>query len=149
MPIQEALAIAADRNLDLVEVAPSARPPVCRLMDYGKFKFQQNKKERDVKKKQKIIDVKEVKLRPSIDEHDFLVKAKNARRFLSVGDKVKVSIMFRGREITHPQLGQDLCAKFAEELQDVSTIEKQPKVEGRNMIMVLVPRKDKDKDIDE
>ena len=149
MPIQEALAIAADRNLDLVEVAPSARPPVCRLMDYGKFKFQQNKKERDVKKKQKIIDVKEVKLRPSIDEHDFLVKAKNARRFLSAGDKVKVSIMFRGREITHPQLGQDLCVKFAEELQDVSTIEKQPKVEGRNMIMVLVLRKDKDKDIDE
>lgn len=132
------------KSLDLVEIAPSARPPVCRLMDYGKFKFEQSKREKEARKKQKVVSIKEVKMRPNIEEHDFLVKAKNARKFLVAGDKVKLTIMFRGREITHPQLGEILCVKFAEELADVSTVERTPKVEGRNMIAILVPKKDND-----
>jgi len=109
-------------------------------MDYGKFKFEQSKREKEARKKQKVISVKEVKLRPNIDEHDFLVKARNARRFLSSGDKVKVTIMFRGREITHPELGEKLSLRMVEELSDVSAVEKPPKVEGRNMVTILVPK---------
>lgn len=140
--IREALQIATDRNLDLVEVAPSAKPPVCRLMDYGKYKFEQSKREKEARKKQKIISIKEVKMRPNIEEHDFQVKAKNARKFLTAGDKVKFTIMFRGREITHPENGQKLSLKFAKELSDIASVEKAPKVEGRNMVMILVPRMD-------
>ncbi|HAA08887.1 MAG: translation initiation factor IF-3 [Syntrophomonadaceae bacterium] len=140
VPINQALEIATDKGLDLVEVAPSAKPPVCRLMDYGKFKFEQSKREKEARKKQKVISIKEVKLRPNIDEHDFLVKARNARKFLGAGDKVKVTIMFRGREITHPELGEKLSLRMVDELSDISAVEKPPKVEGRNMVTILIPK---------
>ncbi|NLT20572.1 MAG: translation initiation factor IF-3 [Syntrophomonadaceae bacterium] len=138
--IREALEIAMEKGVDLVEVAPSAKPPVCRLMDFGKFKFEQSKREKDARKKQKVISIKEVKMRPNIDEHDFQVKARSARKFLSAGDKVKVTIMFRGREITHPDLGEKLSLKLVGELADVSAVEKPPKVEGRNMVTILIPK---------
>jgi translation initiation factor IF-3 len=137
--------MAEEKGVDLVEVAPSAKPPVCRMMDYGKFKFEQGKREKESRKKQKIISIKEVKMRPNIEEHDFQTKAKNARKFLSAGDKLKFTIMFRGRQITHPELGEKLCLKLARELSDISAIEKQPKVEGRNMVMILVPKVDSEK----
>ncbi len=140
LSFQEAMELAEKKGLDLVEVAPSANPPVCRLMNYGKHKFEQSKREKEARKKQKIITIKEIKMRPNIDEHDFQVKAKNARKFLSAGDKIKFTIMFRGRQIAHPELGERLSQKFARELSDISTIEKSPKVEGRNMVMILVPR---------
>jgi len=146
VPVSEAMGLAEERQLDLVEIAPSAKPPVCRLMDYGKFKFEQSKREKEARKKQKIITVKEVKLRPNIEEHDFQVKAKNGRKFLTAGDKVKVTIMFRGRQITHPELGYRLCVKLAEQLSDISSVEKPPKVEGRNMVMILVPKLEIDKE---
>jgi translation initiation factor IF-3 len=139
------LAWAEERGVDLVEVAPSAKPPVCRMMDYGKFKFEQSKREKESRKKQKIISIKEVKMRPNIEEHDFQVKAKNARKFLTAGDKLKFTIMFRGRQITHPELGEKLCIQLAKELSDISSVEKSPKVEGRNMVMILVPKLDKEK----
>lgn len=142
MAPRDAMKIAAEKNLDLVEVAPNANPPVCRIMDYGKYKYEQSKKEKEAKKNQKVITVKEVKLRPNIEDHDFLTKAKNAAKFLGGGDKVKVTIMFRGREITHPELGQELCQRFAAELSSVAKVEKPAKVEGRNMIMILAPAKD-------
>lgn len=145
VPIKEALQISLEKNLDLVEVAPSAKPPVCRMMDYGKFRFEQNKREKEARKKQKIISVKEVKMRPNIDEHDFQVKARNARKFLVSGDKVKLTIMFRGRQITHPELGERLSLKLAEQLSDISTVEKTPKVEGRNMVTIFVPKTESDK----
>ncbi len=145
VPIREALALAEEKGVDLVEVAPSAKPPVCRMMDYGKFKFEQSKREKESRKKQKIISIKEVKMRPNIEEHDFQVKAKNARKFLTAGDKLKFTIMFRGRQITHPELGEKLCIQLAKELSDISSVEKSPKVEGRNMVMILVPKLDKDK----
>lgn len=140
MPVREALQVAADKGLDLVEVAPQARPPVCRIMDYGKYKYQQSKKEREARKRQRTINVKEVKFRLNIEEHDFQTKARNAEKFLKKGDKVKVTIMFRGREITHATLGKELCMKLAEQLKEVGVIEKQPKVEGRNMVMILAPK---------
>ena len=142
MSPREAAKVAAEKGLDLVEVAPTANPPVCRIMDYGKYKYEQSKKEREAKKNQRTITVKEVKLRPNIEDNDFQTKAKNAAKFLSGGDKVKVTIMFRGREITHPELGQELCERFAEELAGVAKVEKAAKVEGRNMIMILAPAKD-------
>ena len=142
MAPRDAAKIAAEKNLDLVEIAPNANPPVCRIMDYGKYKYEQSKREKEAKKNQKVISVKEVKLRPNIEDHDFLTKAKNASKFLAGGDKVKVTIMFRGREITHPELGQELCERFAEELAGVAKVEKPAKVEGRNMIMILAPSRD-------
>ena len=144
IPIREALTMAEEKGVDLVEVAPSAKPPVCRMMDYGKFKFEQSKREKEARKKQKIISIKEVKMRPNIEEHDFQVKAKNARKFLTEGDKLKFTIMFRGRQITHPELGEKLCLKLAAELSDISAVEKAPKVEGRNMVMILVPKIEND-----
>lgn len=141
---KEALQQAYERGLDLVEVAPGAKPPVCRIMDYGKYKYEQSKKEREAKKNQKVISVKEVKLRPNIEDHDFYTKVRNAARFLDEGNKVKVTIMFRGREITHAQNGRELCERVAEEVADIAKVEKAPKVEGRNMTMMLVPIKDKD-----
>lgn len=131
--------------MDLVEVAPQAKPPVCRIMDYGKYKFQQRKREKEARKKQKIINVKEVKLRLGIEEHDFEVKARNAIRFLKNGDRVKVTIMFRGREISHSDLGLALCEKLAERVKDFGIVDKKPVVEGRNMIMHLSPKQDKNK----
>lgn len=141
MPPREALKIAVERNLDLVEVAPNAVPPVCRIMNYGKFKYEQSKKEREAKKNQKVINIKEVKLRPNIEENDLQTKTRNAVKFLQAGDKVKVTIMFRGREITHPELGKNLCDRLAEAVKDYAKVEKEAKVEGRNMIMILSPVK--------
>nr|WP_204617036.1 translation initiation factor IF-3 [Desulforadius tongensis] len=143
VPTKEALRIAEDRQLDLVEVAPQAKPPVCRLMDYGKYKYEQSKKEKEARKRQHIINVKEVKLRPNIEEHDYQVKMKNARRFLKGGDKVKATIMFRGREIVYAPKGQELLKRMANELSELCTIERPPKVEGRNMVMILAPKMDK------
>jgi translation initiation factor IF-3 len=140
---REALLLAQQAGLDLVEVAPQAKPPVCRIMDYGKYKFQQSKREKEARKKQKTINVKEVKLRLGIEEHDFEVKARNAIRFLSNGDRVKVTIMFRGREISHSNLGLILCERFSERVKDFGVVDKKPSVEGRNMIMHLSPKQDK------
>lgn len=142
MSAKEALRLAEEREQDLVEIAPAAKPPVCRIMDFGKYKYEQSKREKEARKKQKIISVKEVKLRPNIEEHDFEVKAKNASRFLKDGDKVKATIIFRGREIVHTQLGQVLLKKLAERLKDCSTVERQPKLEGKNMIMILAPKQE-------
>lgn len=139
MSPKDALKLALERGLDLVEVAPTGNPPVCRIMDYGKFKYEQSKKEREARKNQKVINIKEVKLRPNIEDHDFNTKAKNAIRFLEDGDKVKVTIMFRGREITHPELGKELCDRLANDVKHLAKVEKEAKVEGRNMIMILTP----------
>ncbi|WP_378956013.1 translation initiation factor IF-3 [Pelosinus sp. sgz500959] len=138
--LRDALQMAAEQNLDLVEVAPTAKPPVCRIMDFGKFKYEQQKREKEVKKKQKIVTVKEVKLRPNIEDHDFEVKFKNAQRFLQDGDKVKVTIMFRGRELSHPELGRKVLDKMAIQIKDIANIERGAKLEGKNMIMILAPK---------
>lgn len=140
MPLREALRIAQEQGLDLVEVAPQARPPVCRIMDFGKYKYEQSKREREARKKQRIINIKEVKLRPGIEEHDFQVKARNALRFLEDGDKVKVTVMFRGREISHPELGEKLCWRLADQVSEIASVERPPKLEGRNMVMILAPK---------
>lgn len=136
---QEALEIAETRNLDLVLVAPKAKPPVCRIMDYGKYRFEQQKKDKEARKKQKVINVKEVRLSPGIEEHDFNTKLRNARKFLEKGDKVKVSIRFRGRAITHKELGQKVLERFAEACKDIATVEQRAKMEGRSMFMMLAP----------
>ncbi|GAA0601084.1 translation initiation factor IF-3 [Virgibacillus siamensis] len=139
----EALDIAQTRNLDLVLVAPKAKPPVCRIMDFGKYRFEQQKKEKEARKKQKVINVKEVRFTPGIGEHDFNTKLKNARKFLSKGDKVKASVRFRGRAITHKELGREVLDRLAEEAKDVATVESKPKMEGRNMFMMLAPLNEK------
>ena len=141
MAVRDALQLAQDRHVDLVEVSPTARPPVCRLMDYGKFKYEQAKRDRESRKKQKVVNVKELKMRPAIDVHDFDVKVKNARRFLAEGDKVKCTMVFRGREIVHARLAQDTFAKLAELVADLGAVERAPRVEGRAMIMILAPKK--------
>jgi len=138
--LRDALQMAVEQNLDLVEVAPTAKPPVCRIMDFGKFKYEQQKREKEVKKKQKVVTVKEVKLRPNIEDHDFEVKFKNAQRFLEDGDKVKVTIMFRGRELSHPELGRKVLDKMALQIKDIANIERGAKLEGKNMIMILAPK---------
>ncbi len=138
--VKEALRVARERELDLVEIAPNAKPPVCKLMDYGKYRFDQLKRDKEAKKNQRVVSLKEVKLRINIEEHDFEVKAKNAQKFLAGKDKVKVTIMFRGREITHPEQGIELCRRMAERLADVASVEKAAKVEGRNMTMILAPK---------
>lgn len=142
---KDALKIAEERGYDLVEVSPAAKPPVCRIMDYGKYKYEQSKKDRETKKNQKVITIKEVKLRPNIESHDFNTKVRNAAKFLKEGSKVKVTIMFRGREITHPETGVELCNRVAAEVTDIAKVEKEAKVEGRNMTMMLVPLKEKEK----
>jgi translation initiation factor IF-3 len=140
MKTDEALSLAREKKLDLVNVAPSARPPVCRLMDYGKYKYEQSKRDREARKNQKVTTIKEIKLRPNIDKHDFEVKAKRGQKFLENGDKVKVTVMFRGREITHPENAQRLCEQLAKDLADYGIVEKPAKQEGRNMIMILTPK---------
>ncbi|MDD2401834.1 MAG: translation initiation factor IF-3 [Clostridia bacterium] len=140
MSPKEAFKLAVAKGLDLVEVAPSARPPVCKIMDHGKFKYEQSKREREARKKQRVINVKEVKLRPNIEDHDFDVKTKNALRFLEDGDKVKVTIMFRGREVSHSELGRELLKKVAVRLDEYAIVEKGAKLEGRNMTMFLSPK---------
>ncbi len=138
LPIEDALTAAEDRDLDLVEVAPNSDPPVCRIMDYGRFKYQQSKRTHEAKKRQKVIHVKEVKMRPKTEEHDFQFKGRHIRRFLGEGNKVKVTVMFRGREMAHRHLGLRLMTRMIEELEDVAQVEQQPIQEGRNMSMILI-----------
>ena len=140
---REAQQLAYEKHLDLVEIAPTAKPPVCRIMDYGKYRYEQQKREKESRKKQKTFDIKEVKLRPGIEEHDFNLKFKNAVRFLEDGDKVKVTIMFRGRELSHPELGEVLLNKMAAQLKEMAVVERQPKLEGKNMIMIVAPKPSK------
>lgn len=141
LSINDALVAANERGLDLVEVSPSAVPPVCRIMDYGKYKYQAAKRTAEAKKKTAKVELKEVKMRPKTDEHDFQFKVKNARRFLEEGNKVKVTIMFRGREVTHPEFGTRLMEKVAEEIKDVGLVEAPARMAGRFMTMVLAPGK--------
>jgi translation initiation factor IF-3 len=140
VPIEEALKSARERGLDLVEVAPMARPPVVKVMDYGKYRFEQAKAARAARKKQHVIHVKEVKYRPGISEHDFEFKTRHARQFLEEGNKVKLTMMFRGRQVTHPELGQDVLNRVFAELTDIAKVETASKLEGRNMTMVLAPK---------
>ncbi|SFT87378.1 translation initiation factor IF-3 [Selenomonas sp. GACV-9] len=140
MPTREALRMAEEQHLDLVEVAPKAKPPVCRIMDFGKYRYEQQKREKEAKKKQKVISIKEVKLRPNIEQHDFDVKLKNALRFVEEGNKVKVTIMFRGRELSHPELGKEVLSRVAEKLGDSVSIERNAKLEGKNMTMIVAPK---------
>lgn len=140
MATRDALRLASEQQLDLVEVAPMGKPPVCRIMDFGKYRYEQQKRDKEAKKKQKVVTVKEVKLRPNIEQHDFSVKLKNAIRFIEDGDKVKVTIMFRGRELSHPELGREVLLKMAAELKDLVTVERDPRLEGKNMIMILSPK---------
>jgi len=139
-PTQEALNMAEEKGQDLVEVAPNSNPPVCRIMDYGKFKYQQSKRAHEAKKKQKIIHVKEVKLRPNTDQHDYDFKLKNAFRFLESGDKVKVLVFFRGREIVHRENGQKLLVRATKTLEDIAVVEQEAKQEGRTLCMIFAPK---------
>lgn len=144
MATDEARQRATEAGLDLVEISPKARPPVCKIMDYGKFKFEQAKKQQQAKKKQKKVQLKEVKFRPNTDEGDFQVKMKNLRKFIDQGNKVKVTIMFRGRELAHRELGSQMLDRVVEEVQDEAVVEQRPaKMEGRFMIMLLAPKTDK------
>lgn len=145
MPVAQARDLARKANLDLVEVAPTSVPPVCRLLDYGKFKYEQQKKEQQAKKAQKVTLLREIRLRPKIGVHDFDFKARTARKLLMDGAKVKITLMFRGREITHPDLGWKVLQRMAETLNDVSTLERQPVMEGRRMDIILAPAGSKPK----
>jgi translation initiation factor IF-3 len=140
LPIKKALELAMKEELDLVEVAPNADPPVCKIMDYGKFKYQQNKRTQEAKKKQTVIQVKEIKVRPKTDEHDLQVKIRHIKRFLEEKDKAKVTILFRGREIAYADQGTKVLERIREELKEDAVVEQAPKMEGRNMIMILAPK---------
>ncbi len=140
MNTMEALRLAEERELDLVEVAPTAKPPVCRIIDYGKFQYQQSKKVRELRKKQHIIHVKEVKLTPITEEHDIQFKQKHIRKFLSEGNKVKITVRFRGRQLAHRDLGQEKLDRFILELEDLAVVERGPIMEGRNMVLILAPK---------
>ena len=140
MSAREAQQLAYDKNLDLVKIAPQATPPVCRIMDYGKYRFEQAKREKEARKNQKVIDIKEIRLSLKIDTHDFETKVGHAKKFLAGGDKVKVSVRFRGREMAHPELGTVLIQRFADALAETGTIDKQPKMEGRSMVMFVSPK---------
>ena len=140
MSSRDALALAEQRQLDLVKIAPQARPPVCKLMDYGKYRFEQSKKEREFRKNQKVITVKEVRLSATIEDHDVDVKVKNAIKFLKDGNKVKATIRFRGRQITHSEIGRQVMTEFAEKIKEYGTVDKAPIIEGRNMSMFISPR---------
>lgn len=137
---REALEKAAESNLDLVLVSPNAKPAVCKIMNYGKYKFEQSKKEKEAKKKQKILEVKELRVTPNIEEHDFEFKSKNARKFLTDGNKVKITVRFRGREVNNSKAGEIVLNKFIEKLEDISVVEKQPKLEGKNMFTILAKK---------
>ena len=143
MPSRKALELAEEAGLDLVKIVPTAKPPVCKLMDYGKFRFEQSKKEREIRKNQRVITVKEVRLSATIEEHDIDVKYKNAVKFLKDGDKVKVSIRFRGRQITHSEIGREVMDLFAEKIKEFGVIERRPLIEGRSMTMIIAPREEK------
>jgi translation initiation factor IF-3 len=143
VPTMQALEMARDRGLDLVEVAPNAIPPVCRLMDYGKYRYEQSRKERESRKNQTVVELKEVRIRPKIDDHDLETKGRNAAKFLDGGDKVKVSVLFRGREMAHPEIGRGLLDQLIELLRPHGSVEQAPKIEGRTMTMILAPLKQK------
>lgn len=140
MPFRDALRIAQEAQLDLVKMASDARPPVCKIMDFGKHKYEQSKREKEARKNQKVIDVKEIRMSPNIDDHDFDVRTRNAIKFLKGGDKLKVTIRFRGREITHAKLGEELLGNMAEVVKDYGIVEKRPRIEGRNMVMFISPK---------
>jgi len=140
VPIREALIMAEEAGLDLVEISPNASPPVCKILDFGKFKYELQKKENEARKKQKVIEVKEIKLRPGIDEHDYQVKMRSVHRFLEEGDKVKVTMRFRGREMVHQELGMKVLDRVRAELDALAKVEQWPRLEGRQMIMVMAPK---------
>jgi translation initiation factor IF-3 len=140
VPISDALAIASEAGLDLVEVVPNKTPPVCKILDYGKFKYQEQKKAAEARKKQKVVEIKEIKFRPMIDDHDYDVKMRSIRRFFEEGDKVKVTLRFRGRELAHQELGTQLLERVRGDLSPLAKVEQEPKFEGRQMVMVLAPR---------
>jgi translation initiation factor IF-3 len=140
IPTSEALRMAQERGLDLVEVAPGAEPPVCRIMDFGKFKYQQQKKQQEARKKQTVIQLKEIKVRPKTDEHDYQTKLKHIRRFLDAGDRCKVTVFFRGREIVHKDRGLTILSRIVEDLGELAKMEQEPKSEGRTMTMLLAPQ---------
>ena len=137
MSTRDALEKAEEENLDLVLVSPNAKPAVCKIMNYGKYKFEQAKKEKEAKKKQKTVEVKEIRITPNIEEHDFGFKAKNARKFIEDGNKVKITVRFKGREVNNSKLGEDVLNKFIENLEDIASVDKKPKLEGRNMFIML------------
>jgi len=140
MSSSQALKLAIEKNLDLVMISPNAKPPVCKIMDYGKYRFEQARREKEKRKNQKIVDTKEVRLSLNIDTHDFNTKLNHALKFLSKGDKVKVSIRFRGREMGHPELGTEIMNRFSQACAETAIVERQPKLEGRNMLMFLAPK---------
>ena len=140
MSVDEALRIATERELDLVKIAPGSNPPVCKIMDYGKFRFEQAKKEKEAKKNQRVIEIKEIRMSPGIDTNDFNTKLKNGQKFLTDGDRVKVSVRFRGREMAHTDIGAQLLKDFAEKCAEIANMDKAPKLEGRNMSMFLSPK---------
>ncbi|WP_425999491.1 translation initiation factor IF-3 [Caulobacter sp. DWR1-3-2b1] len=140
MPTTSAMEAAEEAGLDLVEIVPNANPPVCKILDYGKFKFQEQKKKNEARKRQKIVELKEIKLRPNIDIHDYEVKTKAMTRFFEEGDKVKVTLRFRGREMAHPELGMKLLIKVKTDFEEIAKVEYEPRMEGRQMIMILAPR---------
>ncbi len=140
MPLKQALELAEQKNLDLVKIAPQAKPPVCKIIDYGKFRFEQSKREKEQRKNQRVVEITEVRLSLNIDTHDFETKKNHAVRFISEGNKVKASIRFRGREMGHPELGQEIMQRFADAMSEVANVEKAPKLEGRTMLMFLAPK---------
>ncbi|MCG1012524.1 translation initiation factor IF-3 [Tepidanaerobacter sp. GT38] len=146
MPLKDALRHAQEAQLDLVKVASDAKPPVCKIMDYGKYKYEQSKREKEARKNQKVINVKEIRMNPTIDDHDFQVRLKSAIKFLQDGNKVKVSIKFRGRQMTHTKLGEDVLNKMIEQTKELGVVEKPPVIEGRNMVMILSPKQTKTKE---
>lgn len=143
MSARQALELAEERQLDLVKIAPTARPPVCKLMDYGKYRFEQSKREREIRKNQKVVTIKEVRLSATIEDHDIEVREKQAIKFLKDGDKVKATIRFRGRQIAHSEIGMEVMKDFAERIKDYGTITKKPSIEGRNMFMIIDPKDEK------
>ena len=140
MSSKDALNMAVSKNLDLVKIAPQATPPVCKIMDYGKYRFELAKKEKESRKNQKVVSIKEVRVSPTIDSHDFNTKVNHAKKFLTSGDKVKVTVRFRGREVKHSQLGEAILQRFADSIADVGNVDKQPKLEGKNITMFVVPK---------
>jgi translation initiation factor IF-3 len=140
VPIRQAMMMAEEANLDLVEISPDAKPPVCKILDYGKFKFQEQKKAAEARKKQKVIEIKEIKMRPMIDDHDYDVKMRAIKRFFEEGDKVKITLRFRGREMAHQELGQQLLDRVKKDTLEIAKVESEPRFEGRQIVMVLAPR---------
>ncbi len=140
LPLGDALRLAEGQELDLVEVSPTARPPVCRIMDYGKFKYEQSKKATEARKKQTTVHIKEVKMRPKTDEHDFDFKLRNVKRFLEEGSKAKITVVFRGRELAHPEFGRRMLDRVSTELKDLATIEQTPRMEGKTLSMIVAPK---------